>query len=116
MQKIKFRAWLEKQEKQGGGPFAPGTVDQYIRDADKVEKGCGDLDELYAKDCLAEVLQKLEYAATARKRDRPNPKGLHGPGYKYAVNAYRKFCEGREPHRASRVSREVPGRSRINDP
>ena len=79
--------------RNGGGPYDPGTVAQYISDAKSVEKIDGNLDELYAKDCIAEVLQELEYAATARKQDSPNPKRLHGPGYKSAVNAYRKFCD-----------------------
>ena len=93
MQESRFREWLDKQEKRGGGPYDPGTVAQYISDAKSVEKIYGNLDELYAKDCIAEVLQELEYAATARKQDSPNPKGLHGPSYKSAVNAYRKFCD-----------------------
>ena len=63
MQESRFREWLDKQEKRGGGPYDPGTVAQYISDAKSVEKIYGNLDELYAKDCIAEVLQELEYAA-----------------------------------------------------
>ena len=93
MQEIGYTEWLKEQEKQGGGPYDPATVDQYITDAKRVEKVYGNLDELYAKDCLAEVLQKLEYAAKARKQDihRPNPKGLYGPGYRTAVKWYREY-------------------------
>ena len=83
----------------GGGPYKPATIDQYIRDAKYVEKVYGNIDEFYAKDCLAEVLQKLEYAAKARKQDfhRPNPKGLYGPGYRTAVKKYREFSDDRCP-------------------
>ena len=96
MQEIGFRAWLEVQEKKrGDGPLDPKSVDQYITDARCVKKVYGNLDELYAKDSLAEVLQELEYAAKARKQDihRPNPKGLYGPGYRTAVNWYREYRE-----------------------
>ena len=94
MQESRFRAWLYKQEKRGGGHYVPATVRQYLSDAQAVEKNYGrNLDEFYAKDCLAEVLQELEYAAKARKQDRPNPKDLHGPGYRTAVTKYREFCD-----------------------
>ena len=81
MQERKFRAWLDKQEKRGGGPYNPDTIGQYVSDAkaveEVVEKVYGrNLDELYAKDCLAEVLHELEGVAKARKSDGPNPYGL----------------------------------------
>ena len=98
MRVSRFRAWLETQEKRGGGPYKSKTIDQYIWDAqaveEVVEKVYGrNLDGLYAKDGLAEVLQELECVAQARKSDGPNRYGLYGPGYKNAVNAYRRFCD-----------------------
>ena len=94
MQEKGYRAWLEAQEKRGGGPYKQTTVDTYIRDAKYVEKVYGkNLDELYAKDCLAEVLRELEDAAKDRKQDfhLPNAKRFYGPGYRSAVDLYRKY-------------------------
>ena len=94
MQEKGYRTWLETQEKRGGGPYKQATVDTYIRDAKRVEKVYGkNLDELYAKDCLAEVLQELEDAAKARKQDfhLTTPKRFYGPGYRSAVDSYRKY-------------------------
>ena len=98
MQISRFRAWLERQEKRGGGPYNSRTIGQYISDAKAVEEVVErvygrNLDGLYAKDCLAEILQELECVAEARKSDGPNRYGLYGPGYKNSVNAYRKFCD-----------------------
>ena len=92
MQESRFRAWLEKQEKRRGGPYNPDTIGQYVSDAkavkEAVEKIYGrNLDELYAKDCLAEVLQELECVAKSRKSDGPNPYGLYGSGYRTAVTS-----------------------------
>ena len=94
MQEKGYRAWLEVQEKRGGGPYKQTTVDTYIRDVKRVEKIYGkSLDELYAEDCLAEILQELEDAAKARKQGfhLPNPKRFYGPGYRSAVDSYRKY-------------------------
>lgn len=94
MQKSNFRAWLDKQEKRGGGPYNPDTIGQYVSDAKAVEKVYGrNLDEIYAKDCLAEVLHELECVAKARQSDGPNPYGLYGSGYRTAVTKYREFCD-----------------------
>ena len=102
MKEIGYRAWLEAQVKRGGGPYKRAAVDQYIRDNKGVEKVYGNLDELYAKDRLAEVLRELECSAKARKGTSPSPNGLYGPGYKTAVT---KYCEYR------RSTLESPARS-----
>ena len=44
-------------------PTIQGPSRSTSLDAKSVEKIYGNLDELYAKDCIAEVLQELEYAA-----------------------------------------------------
>ena len=94
MQESKFRDWLKRQDKQGGGPYASSTVQTYIRDAKRVEKAySGNLDELYAEDCLAEVLQELECVKKARKSNGSNRYDLYGPGYLAAVGKYREFCD-----------------------
>ena len=94
MQEKGYRAWLAAQEKREGGPYKQATVDTYIRDAKRVERVYGkNLDELYVKDCLAQVLEELEDAAKARKQDfhLSNPKRFYGPGYRSAVDSYRKY-------------------------
>ena len=73
MQTDSFRSWLQPRG------LAPSTVSTYISDAKRVERHYGDLDELYAKNRLAGVLQELQ--------------GDGLGGYKTAVNLY---CEYRE--------------------
>ena len=71
LQTDSFRSWLKPRG------LSPSTVNTYISDAKRVERDYGDLDELCAKNRLAEVLQELQ-------RD-----GLGG--YKTAVNLYCKY-------------------------
>ena len=102
MQEYRFRAWLNKQEKRGGGPYAASTVRTYVRDAKRVEEHYEDLDDLYARDRLARVLQQLQYSAEDARRNAPNPSRIPmSPtrrsdyrslsGYRNAVTRYREF-------------------------
>ncbi|MCY4505821.1 MAG: endonuclease NucS [Acidobacteria bacterium] len=85
MNKNGFKMWLEQHfdKKQ--------TVTTYVRDAERVEESCGDLDELYAKDGLAEVLG-VEISKI------PNVPVASRPSIKTAVNWYRKYRETDENH------------------
>ena len=88
-----FRAWLE----QSG--LERSTVDTYVSDAKRVEKHYGDLDEVYSKDRLENVLRELRYSAEDRRKNAPNPSKLpiDGelsktlPSYGVAVRKYREY-------------------------
>ena len=108
MQIRRFRAWLERQEKRGGGPYNPRTVAQFISDAERVEEcyDC-DLDELVKdKARLDKVLGELTYTAEDGRRRVPNPSRIRicptKPGDYSSVNDYRKavrkYREFRDSH------------------
>ena len=80
MNKKGFRAWLEQHLDN------KRTVRTYVRDAERVEESCGDLDELYAKDGLAAAL-RVEI---------PNIPEKSRSSVKTAVNWYYKYCKYRE--------------------
>ena len=95
MQTSSYRAWLEQRG------LAKSSADTYVSDAKRVERHYGDLDEIYAKDCLAGVLQELQYSAGDARRNAPNPskipidanpyKGL--ASYRATVTRYREYRE-----------------------
>ena len=99
MQESRFREWLDKQEKRGGWSLRSRdrrAVHLWTPRASKRSTGISTSSTrrtALPRFFKSLSMRQLEYAATARKQDSPNPKGLHGPGYKSAVNAYRKFCD-----------------------
>ena len=52
--------------------LAQPSADTYISDAKRVEHHYGDLDELYAEDGLAGVVQELQYSADDARKNAPN--------------------------------------------
>ena len=96
MQLAGFRTWLGQQpsiKKQS-------TIDQYVADASRVERCYGDLDDLYAKDRLAGVLEELRYTDADERESAANPsrlciKGSYKSlgGYRTAVTRYRNYRE-----------------------
>ena len=95
MQTDTYRAWLEQLG------LAQSSVDTHISDARRVQRHYGDLDDLYAEDHLASVLQELQYSADDKRRSAPNPSRIpidgnpyHGlRSYKTAVTRYREYRE-----------------------
>ena len=95
MQASGYRAWLESRG------LAKSSIDTYVSDAKRVERHYGDLDELYSKDRLAEVLQELRYSANDERTNAPNPskipinanpsKGL--ASYRSTITRYREYRE-----------------------
>ena len=90
MQTDIFRAWLEQR------PIKKSTVRTYVTDAKRIECCYEDLDALYAKDRLAEVLESLQYSAGDARRNAPNPskipiKPTSLSGYRTAAKQYRDF-------------------------
>ena len=97
MNKNGFRTWLEQHHDK------KRTVDTYVRDAERVEESCGDLDELYAKDGLTEAL-RVEI---------PNIPEKSRSSIKTAVNWYRKYCEYRETENHPDVTVQVENEGRV---
>lgn len=99
MQTDTYKAWLEQRG------LAQSSADTYISDAKRVERHYGDLDELYANDRLAGVLQELQYSATDKRTSAPNPSKIpiegnpyNGlAGYRSTVTRYREFREAEVP-------------------
>ena len=68
-------------------------------DTHRVEEHYGDLDEHYAKDRLASLIEALSYSTEDRRRNRPNPSKIPFDGdirnnlasYRDAVKRYRNF-------------------------
>ena len=73
MQASSYRVWLEQRG------LAQSSADTYVSEAKRVERHYGDLDELYAKDRLAGVLQELRYSAEDARTNTPNPSKIPIP-------------------------------------
>jgi len=88
-----YRQWLEQQKYQGG------TITAQMHRAGRVEEHYGDLDEHYAKDRMASLIEALTYSTDDRRHNRPNPSKIPFEGdirnnlasYRDAVKRYRKF-------------------------
>ena len=92
MREEDFREWLVER----GG--ATGTVRAYVTDARRVEKHYEDLDSLYAKDHLEELIKVLRYTAEDEREGKPNPSKIEIrgkltslAGYRNAVKRYQEF-------------------------
>jgi endonuclease len=88
-----YRLWLERQKYQAN------TVNAQMHRAGRVEEYYGDLDDHYANDVMAGLIQALTYSMDDKRRGRPNPSKIPFDGdiyrnlasYRDAVNRYRKF-------------------------
>ena len=95
MQTTGYRSWLQERG------LAQSSADTYVSDARRVENHYGDLDDLYATDGLAGVLQDLQYSADDARRNAPNPSKIPIEGnpynglasYRSTVNRYREYRE-----------------------
>ncbi|MDE0679608.1 MAG: endonuclease NucS [Gammaproteobacteria bacterium] len=95
MKTTAYRAWLEARG------LAQRSLGTRISDAKRVENHYGDLDELYAENRLANVLQELQYSKSDQRRNAPNPSKIPINGnlydclssYRVAVNKYREYLE-----------------------
>lgn len=67
-----YRRWLGQRRPK----LKQSSIDTYVRDARRVEKCCGDLDDHIQKDGLEEVLQELQFTEDDRIRGAPNPSRL----------------------------------------
>ena len=108
MKEADYRQWLEKQD------YQKTTITARIYRVGRVEKFHGDLDEHYAQDRMADVIEELKYSKDDHRNHQPNPSKIPFKGdiynklvsYRRAVASYRKFME----ETGSAVSvEEVPG-------
>lgn len=88
-----YRQWLEDQKYQAG------TITAQMHRAGRVEEHHGDLDEHYAKDRMATLIEALTYSTNDKRHNRPYPSKIPFDGdtysnlasYRDAVKRYRKF-------------------------
>ena len=98
MREESYRAWLEQRG------LAQSSAVTYVTDSKRVEKYCGDLDELYAKDRLKGLLEEFRYSAEDRRNNAPNRSKIpikgnpyHSlSGYRSTVTRYREYREAEE--------------------
>ncbi len=91
--KAGYRQWLELQKYQAN------TVNAQMYRAGRVEEHHGNLDEHYATDRMASLVETLSYSKDDQRRNRPNPTKIPIEGdifknlvsYRDAVKRYRKF-------------------------
>lgn len=91
--KAGYRRWLEQQK------YDAGTINAQIYRAGRVEEHHGDLDQHYATDRMASLIDTLRYSTDDRRHNRPNPSKIPFDGdirnnlasYRNAVERYRKF-------------------------
>jgi hypothetical protein len=88
-----YRKWLEDQKYQAG------TITAQMHRAGRVEEHHGDLDEHFANDRMASLIEALTYSTNDKRHNRPNPSKIPFDGdiysnlasYRDAVKRYRKF-------------------------
>jgi hypothetical protein len=91
--KAGYRRWLEEQK------YDAGTINAQMYRASRVEEHHGNLDEHYANDHFASLINSLRYSTGDRRHNRPNPSKIPFEGdirnnlasYRNAVERYRKF-------------------------
>jgi hypothetical protein len=102
--KAGYRRWLEEQR------YDAGTINAQMYRAGRVEEHRGNLDEHYANDRLAGLIDSLRYSTDDKRNNRPNPSKIPFEGdirnnlasYRNAVERYRKFRD------AAGASADVP--------
>src|SRR5271157_3653482 len=88
-----YRRWLEQQK------YDSGTINAQMYRAERVEEHHGNLDEHYARDRMASLIETLCYSMDDKRHNLPNPSKIPFSGdirsnlasYRNAVERYRKF-------------------------
>jgi hypothetical protein len=65
--KTGYRGWLEQQK------YDPGTINAQMHRAKRVEEHHATLDEHYAKDSMATLIETLPGSMNDKRHNRPNP-------------------------------------------
>ena len=93
MKETEYRQYLENQD------YQENTIKAQISRVKRVEKFHGDLDEHYAQDLMASVIEELKYSRDDQRSNQPNPSKIQINGdiykslysYRKAVEWYRNF-------------------------
>ncbi len=93
MKEADYRQWLEDQKYQGN------TISTQMYRAGRVEESHGDLDEHYARDRMANLIETLKYSRDDQRSSRDNPSKIPFEGdifnnlasYRNAAERYRRF-------------------------
>ena len=93
MKETKYRQYLEKND------YQENTIKAQIYRVKRVEEFHGDLDEHYAQNRMASVIEELKYSIDDQRNNRPNPSKIPFKGdiynnlasYRNAVEYYRNF-------------------------
>ncbi len=93
--KPSYRQWLEQQK------YDAGTINTQIARCKRVQEYYGDLDEGYADDHLASLIETLRYTKADQRNNRLNPSKIPIDGdihnnlasYRASVQLYRRFRE-----------------------
>ena len=67
MKQADYRQWLEDQK------YEANTISTRMSDTARVEKFHGDLDEHYARDRMANLIDTLKYSRDDQRKNRPDP-------------------------------------------
>ena len=95
MKETEYRQWLEIRD------YQEKTIAVQIYRVKRVEEFHGDLDEHYARDRMASVIEELKYSRDDQRSNQPNPSKIPFKGdiysnlnsYRNAVERYTKFMD-----------------------
>ena len=98
MREIDYRQWLKSQE------YEAHTISSGMSNIARVEKVCGDLDEHYGRDRMANLIEALKYSRDDQRRNRPNLSAIPINGdiynnlatYRSAAELYKRFRDETE--------------------
>ncbi len=93
MKEADYRQWLEDQK------YEAKTISTRMSDTAHVEKFHGDLDEHYASDRMANLIDRLKYSRDDQRKNRLNPSKIPFKGdihnqlasYRSAATLYKRF-------------------------
>ena len=96
MKEAKYRQYLEEKK-----DYQESSIKTQISRARRVEEFHGDLDEHYAQDRMASVIEELKYSRGDQQSNRPNPSKIQIQGdiysnlasYRGSVEYYRNFMD-----------------------
>jgi hypothetical protein len=106
MKKEHYRQWLEAQKYQAN------TISAQLFRTARVEEYHGDLDEQFAKDHLASLIELLSYSTADERNKRPNPSKIPFDGairnniasYRDAIKRYVRFLDSSEETLGSSIT------------
>jgi hypothetical protein len=95
MQTERYRNWLIGQQ------YQDGTITAQLHRSSRVEEHYGDLDQLYAEDRFAGLIEELRYSRNDMHANRPNETRIPFNGnaynnlasYRDAIRRYKRFLE-----------------------